>query len=196
MPYETKTIEYHAQPTTLAHHLCAHESALGRDFDRIQDAYSRVNLCPLGAAAFASTGFNLNRKRIQELLGFDGLLENSMDAVSTRDFLIECASGFTNLMLVGMTFLLIYTYSKLGGVVEAHQALTNMANLVPQALADQGHRGWTAMPAFNSPIWWTMVSTIVMGVGIGALAQPQLAVRFMFMPMFYLDTIFLFIILQ
>jgi SSS family solute:Na+ symporter len=83
------------------------------------------------------------------------------------------------IMLVGMTFLLIYTYSKLGGVVEAHQALTNMANLVPQALADQGHRGWTAMPAFNSPIWWTMVSTIVMGVGIGALAQPQLAVRFM-----------------
>jgi len=83
------------------------------------------------------------------------------------------------IMLVGMTFLLIYTYSKLGGAVEAHQALTNMANLVPQALADQGHRGWTAMPAFNSPIWWTMVSTIVMGVGIGALAQPQLAVRFM-----------------
>ncbi|AKB48279.1 Sodium/proline symporter [Methanosarcina sp. Kolksee] len=83
------------------------------------------------------------------------------------------------IMLIGMTFLLIFTYSKLGGVVEAHQALTNMANLVPQALADQGHRGWTAMPAFNSPIWWTMVSTIVMGVGIGALAQPQLAVRFM-----------------
>lgn len=83
------------------------------------------------------------------------------------------------IMLIGMTFLLVYTYSKLGGVVEAHQALTNMANLVPQALVDQGHRGWTSMPAFNSSIWWTMVSTIVMGVGIGALAQPQLAVRFM-----------------
>lgn len=89
----------HAQPTTLAHHLCAHESALGRDFDRVQDAFSRVNLCPLGAAAFASTGFNLNRKRTQELLGFEGLLENSMDAVSSRDFLIECASVFSNLMI-------------------------------------------------------------------------------------------------
>jgi SSS family solute:Na+ symporter len=84
-----------------------------------------------------------------------------------------------SIMLIGMTFLLVFTYSKLGGVVEAHQALTNMANLVPQALVEQGHRGWTAMPALNSSIWWTMVSTIIMGVGIGALAQPQLAVRFM-----------------
>ncbi|MDQ1253561.1 MAG: argininosuccinate lyase [Euryarchaeota archaeon] len=89
----------HAQPTTFAHHLCAHEAALCRDFDRTLDAFSRVNLCPLGAAAFASTGFNLNRKRTQELLGFEGLLENSMDAVSSRDFLIECASVFTNLMI-------------------------------------------------------------------------------------------------
>ncbi|MDD4249216.1 MAG: sodium:solute symporter family protein, partial [Methanosarcina sp.] len=83
------------------------------------------------------------------------------------------------LMLLGMAFLLVFTYSKLGGVVGAHQALTDMASLVPQALVDQGHRGWTAMPAFNSPIWWTMISTITLGVGIGVLAQPQLAVRFM-----------------
>lgn len=83
------------------------------------------------------------------------------------------------LMLLGMGFLLVFTYSKLGGVVEAHQALTSMANLVPQALVDQGHRGWTSMPALGSPIWWTMFSTIIMGVGIGVLAQPQLAVRFM-----------------
>ncbi|AKB24266.1 Argininosuccinate lyase [Methanosarcina sp. MTP4] len=89
----------HAQPTTLAHHLCAHEAAFGRDFDRVLDAFSRVNLCPLGAAAFASTGFDLNRKRTQELLGFAGMLENSMDAVSSRDFLIECASVFANLMI-------------------------------------------------------------------------------------------------
>jgi SSS family solute:Na+ symporter len=83
------------------------------------------------------------------------------------------------LMLFGMGFLLIYTYNMLGGVTEAHQTLTNMVNLVPQTLADQGHRGWTSMPALGSPIWWTMVSTIIMGVGIGVLAQPQLAVRFM-----------------
>ncbi|WP_407282093.1 sodium:solute symporter family protein [Methanolobus sp. WCC1] len=83
------------------------------------------------------------------------------------------------LMFVGMAILLIITYSKLGGVTEAHQALTNMAYLVPDNFAAIGHTGWTTMPAFGSPTWWTLVSTIILGVGIGVLAQPQLAVRFM-----------------
>ncbi len=89
----------HAQPTTLAHHLIAHMDALGRDTERLLSAYSRVNLCPLGAAAFASTGFNINRERTRQLLGFDGLVENSMDAVSSRDFLIECTAVLTNLII-------------------------------------------------------------------------------------------------
>jgi SSS family solute:Na+ symporter len=83
------------------------------------------------------------------------------------------------IMLVGMTFLLIFTYVLLGGVVEAHTALTAMSNLVPEALAAGGLTGWTSMPVLGSPIWFTMVTTIVLGVGIGVLAQPQLIVRFM-----------------
>ncbi len=83
------------------------------------------------------------------------------------------------IMLVGMTVLLILTYARFGGVVPAHQALTDLAPQVPEALAKGGHLGWTAMPRFGSPLWWTLVSTIVMGVGIGVLAQPQLAVRYM-----------------
>ncbi|AKB24273.1 Sodium/proline symporter [Methanosarcina sp. MTP4] len=83
------------------------------------------------------------------------------------------------LMFIGMAFLLIFTYVKLGGVVGAHQTLTDMAPLVPQGLVDIGHQGWTAMPSLGSPLWWTMVSTLFLGVGIGVLAQPQLAVRFM-----------------
>jgi len=83
------------------------------------------------------------------------------------------------LMFIGMAFLLIFTYVELGGVVGAHQTLTDMAPLVPQGLADIGHQGWTAMPSFGSPLWWTMVSTLFLGVGIGVLAQPQLAVRVM-----------------
>ncbi|WP_094226535.1 sodium:solute symporter family protein [Methanolobus psychrotolerans] len=83
------------------------------------------------------------------------------------------------LMFIGMGILLVLTYSKLGGVIEAHQALTNMAYLVPDNLAAVGHNGWTSMPALGSPTWWTLVSTIILGVGIGVLAQPQLAVRFM-----------------
>jgi len=89
----------HAQPTTLAHHLIAHADALSRDLDRVSDVFSRVNLSPLGAAAFASTGFSIDRTRTRTLLGFDGLIENSMDAVSSRDFLIESAGVFANIMI-------------------------------------------------------------------------------------------------
>ncbi|MDI6719801.1 MAG: sodium:solute symporter family protein [Methanomicrobiales archaeon] len=83
------------------------------------------------------------------------------------------------IMLVGMTVLLVFTYVLLGGVTAAHTALTAMTPLVPEALAAGGHTGWTSMPAFGSPIWLTLVTTIVLGVGIGVLAQPQLVVRFM-----------------
>ncbi|APH39652.1 sodium:solute symporter [Methanohalophilus halophilus] len=82
-------------------------------------------------------------------------------------------------MFIGMLVLLALTYVKLGGITEAHQALTAMTPLVPDSLAAGGHLGWTAMPAFGSPIWWTLVSTLILGVGVGVLAQPQLAVRFM-----------------
>lgn len=83
------------------------------------------------------------------------------------------------LMFVGMLILLTGTYRLMGGMIDAHSSLTAMANLVPEGLAATGHRGWTAMPAFNTPVWWNVMSTVVMGVGIGVLAQPQLAMRFM-----------------
>ncbi len=83
------------------------------------------------------------------------------------------------IMFIGMAFLLVMTYVQLGGVTVANQALTDMAHLVPPSLAAQGDTGWTSMPVFGSPWWWTLISTIVMGVGIGVLAMPQLVVRFM-----------------
>jgi argininosuccinate lyase len=89
----------HAQPTTLAHHLLAHADSYARDLERLKEAYMRVNQSPLGAAAFASTGFNINRQRTCQLLGFDGLVENSMDAVSTRDFILEVLSDLSILMV-------------------------------------------------------------------------------------------------
>jgi len=83
------------------------------------------------------------------------------------------------IMLVGMTLLLALTYVQLGGVIEAHTALAAMSDLVPETLAAGGMTGWASMPAFGSPIWLTLVTTLVLGVGIGVLAQPQLVVRFM-----------------
>ncbi|OPY37901.1 MAG: Fumarate hydratase class II [Methanoregula sp. PtaU1.Bin051] len=91
----------HAQPTTPAHHMLAYEQAFSRDFDRLRDAYVRVNLCPLGAAAFASTGYPIDRKFTADLLGFDGLMTNTMDAAATRDFALEvladCTISMTNI---------------------------------------------------------------------------------------------------
>jgi len=81
------------------------------------------------------------------------------------------------IMFVGMLFLIIATYWMLGGITNAHSALTSLP--VPPPLAAKGHTGWTSMPTLGSINWWVLVSTIVMGVGIGVLAQPQLVVRFM-----------------
>ena len=83
------------------------------------------------------------------------------------------------IMLIGMTILLVLTLGLVGGFTTGTTALTNMASLVPKALAAQGMTGWTSMPALGSPIWFTLVTTLVLGVGIGVLAQPQLVVRFM-----------------
>jgi solute:Na+ symporter, SSS family len=83
------------------------------------------------------------------------------------------------IMLIGMTVLLALTLVAVGGFTAGSTALTNMASLVPKALADQGMTGWTSMPALGSPIWFTVITTLVLGVGIGVLAQPQLVVRFM-----------------
>jgi SSS family solute:Na+ symporter len=88
------------------------------------------------------------------------------------------------IMFAGMVTLLALTYTRLGGVAPAHRELTALADLVPANLAAIGHQGWTAMPAFGFGdrrynLWWIVVSTIVLGVGVGVLAQPQLIVRFM-----------------
>jgi SSS family solute:Na+ symporter len=88
------------------------------------------------------------------------------------------------IMLLGMVVLVIFTYWSLGGVTDAHRFLTGMTNLVPAELKAIGHQGWTAMPAFGwgakgYDMWWTVVTAIILGVGIGVLAQPQLVVRFM-----------------
>ncbi|MDD1703988.1 MAG: argininosuccinate lyase [Methanoregula sp.] len=88
----------HAQPTVLAHHLLAYEQLFSRDFDRLKEAYARVNLSPLGAAAFASTGYPINREYTATLLGFDGVAANTMDAVASRDFALETLASLSILM--------------------------------------------------------------------------------------------------
>ncbi len=87
------------------------------------------------------------------------------------------------IMFSGMIILFIYTYTKLGGVTQAHTDLAKMSDM-PSLFTGIGFRGWAEMPEFGwgeqkHNLWWIIISTITMGVGIGVLAQPQLAVRFM-----------------
>ncbi|MHB1655396.1 MAG: argininosuccinate lyase [Burkholderiales bacterium] len=84
-----------AQPVSFGHHLLAYFEMLKRDAERLRDCRSRVNRLPLGAAALAGTSFPIDREMVARNLGFDGVCENSLDAVSDRDFAIEftaCAS--------------------------------------------------------------------------------------------------------
>jgi len=89
----------HAQPVTLSHHLQSYFDALQRDIERLIDAYARVNRSPMGAAALAGTSVKVDRDMVAGLLGFGGLVDNSMDAVSSRDFALEVASTATLAMV-------------------------------------------------------------------------------------------------
>jgi argininosuccinate lyase len=83
-----------AQPVTFGHHMMAWFEMLERDHARLGDCRGRVNVLPLGAAALAGTSYPLDRHYTAELLGFEGVTDNSLDAVSDRDFAIEfCAAG-------------------------------------------------------------------------------------------------------
>ncbi len=81
-----------AQPVSFAHHLLAYVEMFARDAERLADVRKRVNQLPLGAAALAGTSYPLDRERVAKTLGFDGVCQNSLDAVSDRDFALEFSS--------------------------------------------------------------------------------------------------------
>lgn len=124
----------HAQPTTFAHHLLSYAYALKRDYRRLQDTYRRVDMCPLGSAALTTTSFPINRDRTRELLGFSVLLENSIDGVSSRDFMAETVSA---LSILSMTLsriceeLIIWSTYEFG-MVEISGEYSSTSSIMPQ----------------------------------------------------------------
>ena len=88
-----------AQPITFAHHLLAYCFMLLRDIDRLSQTKERMNVLPLGSGALAGTTYPINRDLVAELLGFDGVSQNSLDGVSDRDFCIELASDLSLVMV-------------------------------------------------------------------------------------------------
>lgn len=88
-----------AQPITFAHYLMAYSQMFLRDLYRLEDAYKRTNIMPLGSGALASTTYPIDRQRVCNLLKFNKITQNSIDAVSDRDFCIEIASALSILMM-------------------------------------------------------------------------------------------------
>ena len=121
-----------AQPTTVAHWVLSYERAAARDFARLLDAYDRVNRSPLGAAALAGTPFDIDRERVADLLGFDGLVENSMDAAASRDFLLEGVGALTGLSvtLSGLAEDLVVMAKN--GLVEPADDYASTSSIMPQ----------------------------------------------------------------
>lgn len=124
----------HAQPVSLAHHLLAYFEMLQRDRQRFTEARKRVNVLPLGSAALAGTPHPIDRSFVARKLGFDGVSENSMDAVSDRDFLIEICSCGAILMMHLSRFCeeLIVWSSPEFGFVEIGDEFTTGSSIMPQ----------------------------------------------------------------
>jgi len=88
-----------AQPVSFGHHLLAYFEMFKRDYERLKDSSKRINTMPLGAAALAGTSYPINRERTAELLGFERICANSIDAVSDRDFAIEFSANASLIMM-------------------------------------------------------------------------------------------------
>ncbi|WP_255198365.1 argininosuccinate lyase [Halorarius litoreus] len=121
-----------AQPTTVAHYLLSYESALARDTERLVAAFDRTNRSPLGGAAFAGTPFDIDRERVAALLGFDEVVENSMDASSARDFLTETTAAAATLAthLSGIAEDLVIFANK--GYVDLSDDYSSTSSIMPQ----------------------------------------------------------------
>jgi argininosuccinate lyase len=123
-----------AQPVLFAHHLLAYVEMFGRDVQRLEDCLKRVNVCPLGSGALAGSTLKIDRAYVAKLLGFNELTQNSMDAVSDRDFVVEF-QAVAALVAVHLSRLaedlLLWSSSEFGFVTIA-DAYTTGSSLMPQ----------------------------------------------------------------
>jgi len=123
-----------AQPVVLAQHLMAYCTMFQRDRERLADGRSRLNICPLGAAALAGTSFPIDPAFVADQLGFDGVFSNSMDAVSDRDFVLEflAAAAITMVHISQLGTELVLWSSAEFGFVRLDDAWCTGSSIMPQ----------------------------------------------------------------
>jgi argininosuccinate lyase len=123
-----------AQPVSFAHHLLAYVEMFARDAERLADVRKRVNRLPLGAAALAGTSYPLDRERVARTLGFDGVCQNSLDAVSDRDFALEFA-GFASICMMHVSRLaeeIVLWMSQNFGFIDLADRYCTGSSIMPQ----------------------------------------------------------------
>jgi argininosuccinate lyase len=123
-----------AQPVSFAHHLLAYVEMFARDAERLADVRRRTNRLPLGAAALAGTSYPLDRDAVARELGFDGICENSLDAVSDRDFAIEFAA-FASITMVHVSRLaeeIVLWMSQNFGFIDLADRYCTGSSIMPQ----------------------------------------------------------------
>ncbi|MEM3004855.1 MAG: argininosuccinate lyase [Candidatus Bathyarchaeia archaeon] len=136
--YDSPMVGYthtqHAQITSFGHYLLAYVDVLFRDLDRIRECYARIDRSPLGACALAGSSLPLDRWRTAQLLGFTSIVENSIDAVSSRDFAVETLACLSILMsdLSRVSEDLILWSSSEFGYVEVDDAYASTSSVMPQ----------------------------------------------------------------
>lgn len=123
-----------AQPILFSHHLLAYVAMFQRDIERLQDSWPRVNQLPLGACALAGTGFPIDRQLVGNLLGFERLYENSIDAVSDRDFCVEFLAHASLIMmhLSRLSEELVLWCSQEFSFIELDDAYCTGSSIMPQ----------------------------------------------------------------
>ncbi|GAB4042031.1 MAG: argininosuccinate lyase [Rubrivivax sp.] len=123
-----------AQPVSFAHHLLAYVEMFARDAERLSDLRRRLNRLPLGAAALAGTSYPLDRERVARSLGFDGVCQNSLDAVSDRDFALEF-SAFASICMVHVSRLaeeIVLWMSQNFGFIDLADRYCTGSSIMPQ----------------------------------------------------------------
>ncbi len=123
-----------AQPVSFGHHLLAYVEMFARDVERLRDCRKRVNRLPLGAAALAGTTFPIDRVRVAQLLGFDDVCQNSLDAVSDRDFAIEfnAAAALVMIHVSRMSEELVLWMSPAFGFIDLADRFCTGSSIMPQ----------------------------------------------------------------
>ncbi len=123
-----------AQPVTFAHYVMAYAQMLMRDVTRLEDAIKRMNFLPLGSGALATTTYPIDRESVAQALGFDGVMQNSIDGVSDRDFCLEGASVLAILMTHMSRFseeIILWCSSEFG-FIELDDAFSTGSSIMPQ----------------------------------------------------------------